>query len=303
MRDARRNRSRTAWVSFNFRPRMWTKKFSSGSQRKGVTEPADETNTKHCGAFVSLATDRLFALLAPPRAPKRKASGFATSCRLEAQQIKSELTTKTTSALRATLPQRGDRTRVDELLLLRVPELHGIPTPIAGRRHVGRRTHGLDNRQLKVSANDGVRSYRTAGSHRRQQWADYRPCPRAAHSIPRRPHYSGVEWDEQSMRDTIKRFNAAAIVIYVPTAAQWNDDFVPSPFVRQLAQGDAPSWMKLVYQSDQLFIYAPRFASSGTPATSHADIFHGTLTRSNDLWAIEDQSMCRLPVQQVPPSD
>jgi len=76
-------------------------------------------------------------------------------------------------------------------------------------------------------------------------------------------HYSAMEWNEKAVRQAVHQFNALAIVIYVPTAAQWNnDDFVPSPFVRQLAQGDAPSWMKLVYRSNELLIYAPRFASS-----------------------------------------
>lgn len=77
------------------------------------------------------------------------------------------------------------------------------------------------------------------------------------------PHYSAMEWNEKAVREAVHQFNAAAIVIYVPTAAESNnDDFVPSPFVRQLAQGDAPSWMKLVYRSNELLIYAPRFASS-----------------------------------------
>ena len=72
------------------------------------------------------------------------------------------------------------------------------------------------------------------------------------------PHYSGVEWNEQSMRDTVKQFNAAAIVIYVPIGDESMDrDFVPSPFVWQLAQGDSPSWMKLVYRSSVLLVYVP----------------------------------------------
>jgi Dolichyl-phosphate-mannose-protein mannosyltransferase len=76
------------------------------------------------------------------------------------------------------------------------------------------------------------------------------------------PHYSAIEWNEKAVQKVVHQFNANAIVIYVPTATQSNDaDFVPSPFVRQLAQGNAPSWMKLVYQSKELLIYAPRFPS------------------------------------------
>ena len=77
------------------------------------------------------------------------------------------------------------------------------------------------------------------------------------------PHYSAMEWNEKAVQKAVRRFNANAIVVYVPTATQWNDDdFVPNPFVRELAQGNAPSWMKLVYRSRELLIYAPRFASS-----------------------------------------
>ena len=55
------------------------------------------------------------------------------------------------------------------------------------------------------------------------------------------PHYSAMEWNEKAVQKAVHQFNAAAIVVYVPTATQWNDDdFVPSPFVRQLAQGMRP---------------------------------------------------------------
>jgi hypothetical protein len=73
------------------------------------------------------------------------------------------------------------------------------------------------------------------------------------------PHYSRVEWNEEAVRRLVEQYKAAAIVIYVPTGAEWDDDdIVPSPFVRQLAQGHAPSWMNLVYRSDQLVVYSPR---------------------------------------------
>lgn len=74
------------------------------------------------------------------------------------------------------------------------------------------------------------------------------------------PRYSAVEWNENAVRQVAHQFNAAAVVIYVPTAAEQNDgESVPSVFVRQLTQGDAPSWMKLVYRSQELLIYSSRF--------------------------------------------
>ena len=77
------------------------------------------------------------------------------------------------------------------------------------------------------------------------------------------PRYNAVEWNEKAIHDVVHQYNAAAIVIYVPIAAQWdNGDFMPSPFVRQLAQGEAPSWMKLVYRSSEFLVYEPRLGAS-----------------------------------------
>ena len=77
------------------------------------------------------------------------------------------------------------------------------------------------------------------------------------------PHYSAVEWNEKAIHDVVYRYNAAAIVIYVPIAGEWdNGDFMPSHFVRQLAQGEAPSWMKLVYRSSEFLVYEPRVGAS-----------------------------------------
>jgi hypothetical protein len=73
------------------------------------------------------------------------------------------------------------------------------------------------------------------------------------------PHFSSLEWNEKTILDTVRQFNAKAIVIYVPVSGQWDDtDYVPSPFVRRLAQGgDAPSWMRLAYRGDNVIVYAP----------------------------------------------
>jgi hypothetical protein len=64
-------------------------------------------------------------------------------------------------------------------------------------------------------------------------------------------NYSPVEWDEKAIRDVVDRYNAAAIVIYA------NSHFMPSAFIRQLAQGEAPSWMRPVYRSSEFLVYEP----------------------------------------------
>lgn len=73
------------------------------------------------------------------------------------------------------------------------------------------------------------------------------------------PRFSAVEWNETTTRETALRFNAAAVVISVPTGGALDD--VPSSFVHQLAQGYVPSWLKLVYRSDAVLVYSPRSAA------------------------------------------
>jgi hypothetical protein len=63
--------------------------------------------------------------------------------------------------------------------------------------------------------------------------------------------FSALEWNEQAVHDVVDRYDAAAIVIYV------NKLFMPSAFVRQLAQGQAPSWVKLTYRSSEFLVYEP----------------------------------------------
>jgi hypothetical protein len=65
------------------------------------------------------------------------------------------------------------------------------------------------------------------------------------------PANSAMEWNEKTLRDVVCQYNAAAIVIDV------NDVFMPSRFVRQLAQGEAPPWMKLAYRSSEVLVYEP----------------------------------------------
>jgi hypothetical protein len=65
------------------------------------------------------------------------------------------------------------------------------------------------------------------------------------------PGNSSADWNEKAIQEVVRQFNAAAIVIDV------NDIFMPSPFVRQLAQGRTPSWMKLAYRSSEVLVYQP----------------------------------------------
>jgi hypothetical protein len=64
------------------------------------------------------------------------------------------------------------------------------------------------------------------------------------------PGNSSADWNEKAIQEVIRQYHAAAIVIDV-------NEFLPSPFVRQLAQGEAPSWMKLAYRSSQVLVYEP----------------------------------------------
>jgi hypothetical protein len=65
------------------------------------------------------------------------------------------------------------------------------------------------------------------------------------------PANSAVDWNEKTLENVVRHYHAAAIVIDV------HDVFMPSPFVRQLAQGEAPSWMKLAYRSSDVLVYEP----------------------------------------------
>ncbi len=77
------------------------------------------------------------------------------------------------------------------------------------------------------------------------------------------PTFSSVLWDEQTVRATVQRFHVAAIVISVPPPDRTDDaDDIPSPFVRQLAQGTGPAWLKLEHRSDSMLIYVPESATN-----------------------------------------
>jgi hypothetical protein len=71
------------------------------------------------------------------------------------------------------------------------------------------------------------------------------------------PIFSSVAWDEQTVRETIRKFHVAAVVITAPVSGRPDDDDIPSPFIGQLAQGIAPTWLKLANQSGPVLTYVP----------------------------------------------
>jgi hypothetical protein len=72
------------------------------------------------------------------------------------------------------------------------------------------------------------------------------------------PHYSQTVWDEAAVRDLVRRYEAAVVVITAPNAIQPNeDDLIPAPFVSSLAQGQSPPWLRLVSRAGSIFVYVP----------------------------------------------
>ena len=72
------------------------------------------------------------------------------------------------------------------------------------------------------------------------------------------PHFSTLEWDEVAVQKTVRRFDAGVVVISVPPPALLgDDDYLPSAFVRRLAVGDAPPWLRLVHRSSDVLVYVP----------------------------------------------
>jgi len=83
------------------------------------------------------------------------------------------------------------------------------------------------------------------------------------------PTFSSVEWTEQALRDVATQFRAKAIVIYVPEGEQWNDDnYIPSSFIRRLANNQPPQWMKLEFRSKHLLVYVPSISGDAAWAAA-----------------------------------
>jgi hypothetical protein len=74
------------------------------------------------------------------------------------------------------------------------------------------------------------------------------------------PVFSDVEWNEEAIRETLSRFGANVIVVSLPQPGA-PDDFLPSPFIRQLALGEAPPWLEPVFRSSDFLIYTSRPAA------------------------------------------
>ena len=73
------------------------------------------------------------------------------------------------------------------------------------------------------------------------------------------PAFGTIVWNEATVRSTIRRFNVAAVVITPPISGHLEDDDLPSPFVRELAQGQSPSWLTLALRSGRVLVYIPAF--------------------------------------------
>ena len=79
------------------------------------------------------------------------------------------------------------------------------------------------------------------------------------------PHFSGVTWDEHTVREVIDRYDISAVVI---TPGSGDGDLIPSAFVQALADGQGPPWLELVGDYDDVLIYAPGPpAPGGSPDT------------------------------------
>lgn len=76
------------------------------------------------------------------------------------------------------------------------------------------------------------------------------------------PRYSVVEWDEAALREVIERFRVSAVVITAPNAAQPDDaDLIGTPFIRALANGEAPSWLRPLGRVGPMTVYLPSIRS------------------------------------------
>ena len=69
--------------------------------------------------------------------------------------------------------------------------------------------------------------------------------------------FGTIVWNETTVRSTIRQFNVAAVVITPPIPGHLEDDDLPSSFVRELAQGHPPSWLKLALRSGHVLVYIP----------------------------------------------
>lgn len=70
-------------------------------------------------------------------------------------------------------------------------------------------------------------------------------------------HFSTTEWNEVAVRHVVRQFAVKAVVVYFPGGASGDDDLLPSAFVRGLARGDAPQWLRLRASSASFRVYEP----------------------------------------------
>jgi hypothetical protein len=68
--------------------------------------------------------------------------------------------------------------------------------------------------------------------------------------------FSVVDWTEPNVRALVQQFRVSAVVITTGIRPGEPDDF-SSPFVADLGSGRAPPWLRLVYRSPRILVYAP----------------------------------------------
>ncbi len=68
--------------------------------------------------------------------------------------------------------------------------------------------------------------------------------------------YAKLPWDDALMRDVVKRFQVAAVVVRRPAASEAsNPDVVPTEAVARLTRLEHPSWLQPVWVSPRLVVY------------------------------------------------
>jgi hypothetical protein len=67
-------------------------------------------------------------------------------------------------------------------------------------------------------------------------------------------HFSSTRWTEEAVRDLVDRYGASTLVITRPSEG-FEEEFLPSDFIRGLAAGEAPTWLRLVHSTSWVHVY------------------------------------------------
>jgi MFS family permease len=66
----------------------------------------------------------------------------------------------------------------------------------------------------------------------------------------------GFEWDEARVHETMRRFSVKALVVY-RVGTDGVADELPSAFLKRLAAGDAPAWLRKAGEAAAVVVYVP----------------------------------------------